>query len=86
MSSAAILFAENRYRNHFFFNGKKFYRKKFVGVFFFLKLKNQGQIFPGRTKIADFRKNADDWKHWLLYITGYKSSKQISNLMKDVSY
>ena len=31
-----------------------------------MKLENQVQKFPGRTKIADFRKNAEDWKHCLI--------------------
>ena len=29
-------------------------------------MENQVQKFPGRTKIADFRKNAEDWKHCFL--------------------
>ena len=67
VSSAAILFAENRYTEQFFFHGKKiFNEKKFFLRIFFLKLENQVQKFPGRTKIADFRKNAEDWKHWLI--------------------
>ena len=71
VSSAAILFAENRYAEQFlfvcFFTEKIFLtKKKFFWGFFFLKLENQVQKFPGRTKIADFRKNAEDWKHWLL--------------------
>ena len=50
----------------FFFHGKKFFNeKKFFLRIFFLKLENQVQKFPGRTKIADFRKNAEDWKHCL---------------------
>ena len=68
MSPAAILFAENRYTEQFFFfHGKKiFNEKKFFLRIFFLKLENQVQKFPGRTKIADFRKNAEDWKHWII--------------------
>ena len=61
MSSAAILFAENRYTEHFFFTEKNFNETKFFLRIFFLKL--EVQKFPGRTKIADFRKNAEDWKH-----------------------
>ena len=69
VSSVAILFAENRYTEQvFFFHGKKiFNKKKFFLRIFFLKLENQVQKFPGRTKIADFRKNAEDWKHCFLY-------------------
>ena len=46
-----------------FFSRKKIFRNFFWG-FFLLKLENQVQKFPGSTKIADFRKNAEDWKHW----------------------
>ena len=61
---AAILFAENRYTEQFFFTEKKFVtKKKFFLSIFFLKLENQVQKFSGRTKTADFRKNAEDWKH-----------------------
>ena len=64
VSSAAILFAENRYTEQFFFSRKKnFNEKNFFLRIFFLKLENQVQKFPGNTKIADFRKNAEDWKH-----------------------
>ena len=69
VSSAAILFAENRYTEQFFvvffFTEKKRKKKTKKKIFlriFFLKLENQEQKFPGRTKIADFRKNAEDWK------------------------
>ena len=54
VSLAAILFAENRYTEQFL--------KIFLSIFF-LKLENQVQKFSGRTKTADFRKNAEDWKH-----------------------
>ena len=52
VSSAAILFAENRYTELVFFKMKN----DFFLMIFFLKLENQVHKFPGRTKIADFRK------------------------------
>ena len=66
VSSAAILFAENRYTEQFFVVFFFTEKKKFFLRIFFLKLENQVQKFPGRTKIADFRKNAEDWKHCAL--------------------
>ena len=80
VSSAAILFAENRYTEQFFFffHGKKFLTKKnFFEDFFFLKLENQVQKFPGRTKIADFRKNAEDWKHCINEIRLNEDSRRV---------
>ena len=33
-----------------------------------MKLKNHVWRFPRRTKIADFRKNAEKWKHCFIHI------------------
>ena len=40
-----------------------------------MKLKNHVWRFPRRKKIADFRKNADNWKHWII--------KQIETFLKQ---
>ena len=58
-SSDVILFVENHYMNQFFFFHRKIFNEKNLLADFFLEV----QRFPGRTKIADFRKNADNWKH-----------------------
>ena len=39
-------------------------------------MENQVQKFPGRTKIADFRKNAEDWKHCNMDKTEYTSTSK----------
>ena len=62
VSSAAILFAENRYTEQFFvvffFHGKKFFLK-----IFFPEVGKPSTEISRENKIADFRKNAEDWKH-----------------------
>ena len=42
-----------------------------------MKLKNNVWRFPRRTKIADFRKNADNWKHWLINAKWGKSDLSV---------
>ena len=64
MSSAAVLFAENLYSVVFvvlFFYRNKNFQPKIADLI--LKLKKQVWKFLPKTKMADFRKNAENWKH-----------------------